>query len=522
MLASNSTKFITFLCVLFSVTIFSQDKPRVYKEPEFIPDWNKPTEQPDRIVLNLTENPSNSMAVSWRTSPNVTVAYAEIAKATAAPKFWRNAKTITATTQTLDAKNIEQAKVIANYHSAIFKNLEPNTMYGYRVGDGKHWSEWIQFKTAGNKSDRFSFLYVGDAQNYVLELWSRLIRQGYKSNPDASFIIHAGDLINHGNNDSQWNEWFEAGSFIHSMVPSIPIPGNHEYRRIKEDVGEKELSIFWRPQFNLPLNGPESLKETAYYIDYQDVRIIGFDTNRRIQEQYEWLENVLKNNPKKWTIVTYHHPLYSASSGRDNEDLRIVLKPLFDKYHVDLALQGHDHSYARGRVAPTEYNLTSGLNKRDQTGTVYVVSVSGGKMYSLRPNAWNDLDADRERAAENTQLIQSITVEGNILRYESTTATGELYDAFDIIKNESGPNTFIEKRHTAISARYHDNTIPYNDKLPLDIEKKIMDTYKDYSINKVSLFEKEGKLFYKIKMYDKNRKKQYVTVDDKGTIIKVK
>lgn len=516
----TKTLFSVCLFTLFSLIIFSQEKPRVYKAPEFIPNWNKPTEQPDRIVLNLTENPSNSMAVAWRTSPNVTIAYAEIAKATAAPKFWRNAKTIKATTETLDAKNIAPANIIANYHSATFTNLEPNTLYGYRVGDGKHWSEWFQFKTASKDANRFSFLYVGDAQNYVLELWSRLIRQGYKSNPDASFIIHAGDLINHGNNDSQWNEWFEAGSFIHSMVPSFPVPGNHEYRRIKEDVGEKELSIFWKPQFNLPLNGPNSLKETAYYVDYQDVRIIGLNTNERKPEQIQWLENVLKNNPKKWTIVTYHHPLYSASAGRDNTELRETLKPLFDKYHVDLALQGHDHSYARGRVAPKEYNLTSGLNKRDQTGTVYVVSVSGGKMYSLRPNGWSGWNADRERAAENTQLIQSITVEGDVLRYESITATGELYDAFEIIKNKKGPNIFVEKRHTAIAARRHNNTIPYYDTLPLDIKNKVMSKYKNHTIDKVSLHEKDNKLYYTIKLYDSNKKKTYVTVDSKGNIVK--
>lgn len=516
-------KTFLFSCCLF-ITInisWGQKKPpRVYKELEFIPNWNKPTQQPDRIVLNLTEKPENSMAVAWRTSPNVAVAYAEIAKATAAPKFWRNAKTIKATTETLDAKNIKPANVIANYHSVKFTDLEPNTLYGYRVGDGKHWSEWFQFKTASKNTNRFSFLYVGDAQNYVLELWSRLIRQGYKSNPDASFIIHAGDLINHGNNDSQWNEWFKAGSFIHSMVPSFPIPGNHEYRRIKEDVGKKELSIFWKPQFNLPLNGPNNLKETAYYVDYENVRIIGLDTNRRTEEQFQWLENVLKNNPKKWTIVTYHHPLFSASDGRDNPELRETLKPLFDKYHVDLALQGHDHSYARGRVAPTEYNLTSGLNKRDQTGTVYVVSVSGGKMYSLRSNAWNGWDANRERAAENTQLIQSITVEGNNLRYESITATGELYDAFEIIKHKKGPNTFVEQRNTAIAARYHNNTIPYNDTLPLDIKSKVMSKYKNHTINKISLYEKQGKLYYKIKLYNSNNKKVYLTVDNKGNVIK--
>ena len=34
------------------------------------------------------------------------------------------------------------------------------------------------------------------------------------------------------------------------------------------------------------------------------------------------------------------------------------------------------------------------------------------------------------RAAENTQLYQIISIDGDTLRYEARTATGELYDAF--------------------------------------------------------------------------------------------
>jgi len=59
-------------------------------------------------------------------------------------------------------------------------------------------------------------LYVGDAQNYILELWSRLIREGYKKAPDASFVIHAGDLVNNAHSEQQWQEWFDAGGWIHS------------------------------------------------------------------------------------------------------------------------------------------------------------------------------------------------------------------------------------------------------------------------------------------------------------------
>ncbi len=51
-----------------------------------------------------------------------------------------------------------------------------------------------------------------------------------KKAPEADFFIHAGDLVNAAHDESEWNEWFAAGSFIHSEIPAIAVPGNHEYR----------------------------------------------------------------------------------------------------------------------------------------------------------------------------------------------------------------------------------------------------------------------------------------------------
>lgn len=75
-------------------------------------------------------------------------------------------------------------------------------------------------------------------------------------------------------------------------------------------------------------------------MDYQDARIISLNSNVMQAEQIPWLEEVLANNPQKWTIVTYHHPLFSASEGRENTRLREAWKPLFDKYQVDLPCRG--------------------------------------------------------------------------------------------------------------------------------------------------------------------------------------
>ncbi|MEM9928977.1 MAG: metallophosphoesterase family protein [Bacteroidota bacterium] len=498
---------------------------RAYRAPSFAHGWEKAGQHPDHIVLNLTEDPSTSMSVTWRTSTAAIKGYAEIAPATGAPKFWRTAKTYKAKTEVADFTGVLEAGVVNAYHSVTFTNLEPGTVYAYRVGDGDIWSEWIQFRTAAAEAKPFSFLYVGDAQNYILELWSRLIREGYRQAPDASFIIHAGDLINTAHNEQQWHEWFTAGGFIHSMVPSLPTPGNHEYwpRNEAEMTNrERHLSAQWQPQFTLPLNGPanlDTLAETVYFVDYQDTRIISLNSNKFQEAQVPWLDSVLTHNPNKWTVVTFHHPLFSASARRDNNALRKAWKPLFDKHNVDLVLQGHDHSYARGRTGVPEQNVMAGLNRRDYTGSVYVVSVSGGKMYDLNPNGWDDFkDAERDRGAENTQLIQAITIDGDKLSYEGYTAIGELYDAFDLIKAEGKPNRFVERKQEAIPARRFDNTIPYQDELPLDLKQKLLDQFPGATFSRITYVDEPEFRGYYLRLSQEG-KTMGLKIDDQGTIL---
>jgi 3',5'-cyclic AMP phosphodiesterase CpdA len=298
-----------------------------------------------------------------------------------------------------------------------------------------------------------------------------VVRASALEAPDMAFMLHAGDLINRAHRNTEWGEWFEAGSFLHAMFPAIATPGNHETDpyNAEEDARDVEhLSIWWQPQFAFPDNGPEGIDaETAYYIDYQGVRIVSLNSTTDREAQAGWLDRVLGENPHPWAIVTHHHPVYSASEGRDNQGLRAAWKPIYDKHGVDLVLQGHDHAYARGRsttfAASAAENVQGGANLRDgETGTVYVVSVSGRKMYDLKPDGWEGYDGvDRDRAAENTQLFQVIRVDGDRLRYQAFTPTGQLYDAFELVKQDGRPNRFIEGAPETGEYRF-EGTDPYN------------------------------------------------------------
>ncbi|MBC7805074.1 MAG: metallophosphoesterase family protein, partial [Akkermansiaceae bacterium] len=302
---------------------------------------HRPTGIPDRIILTFKGDPARAIGVTWRTDNTVLPGEAtvQIAEATAYPNFEEKARVVAATSTPV-ATDLGPA----HFHGAEVTGLTPNTLYAYRVGDGANWSEWIHFRTASDKPEPFTFIYFGDAQNDIKSLWSRAIRSAYSDAPKARFMIHAGDLINNANTDAQWGEWHTAGGWVNAMMPSLPSPGNHEYNGMP-----KSLSGHWRPQFTLPENGPAGLEETCYYVDYQGVRIISLNTEEQTDAQVPWLDKVLADNPNRWTVLTFHRPIFSSAKGRDNKVLREAWMPIFDKHKVDLVLQGHDHTYARSK-----------------------------------------------------------------------------------------------------------------------------------------------------------------------------
>jgi hypothetical protein len=397
-----------------------------------------PTVYPDRIITLATENPATSITVNWRTDTSVTKSEAQIAIAKASPALDLPRILVSGSSMVNKGHNGP-----AKYHTVTFKGLEPGTLYAYRVRGGGTWSEWFQIKTAANYAEPFSFFYFGDAQNAIKSHFSRVIRQAFKDMPEASLMVHAGDMVNsrEGNHDDEWGEWFDAGKWMYGMIPSVMAAGNHEHEKIlnRDSTETYKLPDSWFAQFRVPQNGPKELLGTVYYFDYQGVRFIVLNSLSALdgtaELQAKWLDQILKKNPNRWTVVAYHHPMFSVSVGRDNPLLRTHWKPIFDKYRVDLVLQGHDHTYGRGS------NVTEGAHVKDNAaGTMYVVSVSGPKMYLVSDTA----RATMKRVGEDLQLYQLISVDHNRIQFEAKTATGELYDSFTITKDSKGRNSIKE------------------------------------------------------------------------------
>ncbi|SFT08683.1 Calcineurin-like phosphoesterase [Sphingobacterium wenxiniae] len=383
---------------------------------------------PDQIVLSVSEDLSTSVSVSWRTDESMSSSTLQIAREHSRFNIADSATTHLAKSELLEFKGLRTW-----HHAVLLEGLDAQTTYVYRVGQGEKWSEWINFTTTGGSEATLKFVYFGDVQSNIKSMWSRIAKQSIRTIPDAQLILYAGDIVNRGNNLHEWEDWFYASGGMHQSIPIMPASGNHDHG--DSHAGVYGISEYWNKQFKLPNNGAAGLEGTSYYADVQNVRFVVFNTEmfntyeKNREDQVQWLEEVLAQNKQPWLIMLFHHPIFSTKKNRDNIELRNLIKPLIDKYKVDLVLQGHDHTYARGKDKVP-------MTGDEQSHTTYVVSVSGPKMSEVQEADWMD------RSASFTQLFHGVEVQHDKLIFSSYKVNGDLLDTFTILKTR-GVNTII-------------------------------------------------------------------------------
>ena len=370
--------------------------------------------KPDQVILTWANDPTTSQTIQWRTDDTVDKGQIQWVKKADFNRFRP------ATPKIMDAVTFEMSNTnyvndpMTHRHTANLTGLEPDTTYLYSVGQGsdENWSELSEFTTAPAKTEPFSFVYMGDAQN-GFQRWRSMITGAFRKRPEAAFYIMAGDLVDRGNDIDDWDNMLHHARDVYNQRTLIPAIGNHE---IQGGQPTTYLQLF-----DLPKNGPEKVEpERCYTFKYSNAEFFILDTTLPANQQHEWLEKVLKASTATWKFAVYHHPAYSSEPARDNKQVRDLWTPLFDKYHVDIALQGHDHAYLRTFPMNNQKKVATA-----KEGTYYVVSVSGTKFYEQDPRDYTEV------GFTNTPTFQilDILIDGNKLIYRA-------YDAEEKIRDE--------------------------------------------------------------------------------------
>jgi hypothetical protein len=163
--------------------------------------------------------------------------------------------------------------------------------------------------------------------------------------------------------------------------------------------------------FSLPIAGEAggiaSGTKQYYSFNYGKVHVVSLDSQLSARDTTQratmkaWLDRDLADASTKadWTIVIFHHPPYSKGANHDSDstsstlfidkpqiDMRNEFVPVFQKYGVDLVLNGHSHSYERSYYMKDLYAGTKGVVNGDSNEFV-AATHAYGKGYSGRSAA---------------------------------------------------------------------------------------------------------------------------------------
>ncbi len=239
----------------------------------------------------------------------------------------------------------------------------------------KYTSEWTKeftFQTSAEvKSERFTFIAGGDCRGEAgdvnMEKWGDVAE--VLGDTNADFYLYLGDLVLLGGDRQLWESWYQAGDDFISQKLIYHSVGNHER------YGDPELYNYLN-QFVLPENG--DFTELYYSFEFGNAAFIVLNTEfdeksekgrASSEKQTRWLAALLekyrgpdaklKKNYKEWVIVSFHKPFFTidnhmgemtgkTSSAGDNPDFsKTWWKDLFDKYELDVIINGHTHTYMR-------------------------------------------------------------------------------------------------------------------------------------------------------------------------------
>lgn len=323
----------------------------------------------------------------------------------------------------------------SSIHEVVIDGLKENETYYYRVVSNDVPGEIGCFETAYEGDDPFNFVVYGDSQE-VFPWAEYLVRNKHKDicasitshSGEARFIVHVGDMTFLGNEHERWDREFfgSAGALLRDKV-LWPVLGNHEMN-----------ASWYFDFFSLP-----NEDEHYYSFDFGNSRFIvlavegyavgheyGPPTRTPMEPgspQYTWLEKTLANSrDKTWLFVFFHQGPFASGIEGAYTPAREILVPLFERYHVDVVFNGHNHDYEFSVKDNIAYVVTGG---------------GGGPVNPIQPDKRNN---PYSRFFMGTWHHCGVHVDGKRLDVRAIDLKGRVIHGFEVDKTSG--EKFVRER----------------------------------------------------------------------------
>ncbi len=370
---------------------------------------------PSIIYLTWMHDPTTSMTVHWHSSDkdcNSIVLYRKQGGAE-----WEKKEGLYGTL----------SKTHLLVHTVEMDNLEPGSEYEFRIGGQERIH---RFRTLPGKLSRpVRFVVGGDAYFYLSTL-RKMNREIAACNPD--FVVVGGDIAYTNGRRAvfkgkdweikRWQTFLQEWTnfMVDSegrMIPIVPVLGNHDIRPTCLSASKSPHFYFYE-LFATPEKGvPYRVLDAG---DYLSLFLLDSGHTFHIEgQQTEWLKKTLserENTPYK--MAAYHIAAYPSvypfrSSGA--KKIRAKWNPLFERYHLNVAFEHHNHAYKR--------TFPMKGNKINPDGVVYMGDGSWGVTPRKPKKLWY-----LEKIAQ-ANAVCLITLTPQIANVDALTIRGEIIDS---------------------------------------------------------------------------------------------
>ena len=340
---------------------------------------------PEQIHLTWSENPATGVVVSWASPGQAT-----------RPRVRIGQRVIPAESRPYtDGINGE---TVWTYHARV-SGLRPGATYAYAVtadNDSNAADPFsATFRTAPQGRAAFRFTSFGDLAtpntSWVLSYGQSAYAVEAVESFQPLFHLLNGDLcyadLNPTVQPEVWRDFGNNNQTSAANRPWMPCPGNHE---VEFNNGPQGFTSYLT-RYTLPDNRVPGFGGRWYSFRVGSVLFVSLDADDVVYQdagafvagpaaltpvastghppiepgtsfylrgysggaQTAWLERTLaagrRDESVDWIIVQMHQCAASSSATGNGSDLGIRQEwlPLFDRYQVDLVLNGHDHDYER-------------------------------------------------------------------------------------------------------------------------------------------------------------------------------
>ncbi|MBY8878257.1 purple acid phosphatase family protein [Actinacidiphila acidipaludis] len=359
--------------------------------------------------LQFGSDPKTQFTISWQVPLAVRKPFVRIGL-----QPWSLSHKIDAEVRELHTPQLLNSKlppVDQYYLHARLGGLRPGTTYYYGVGhDGFDPADSAAFATIGSfttapaHSERFTFTAFGDQGVSYHALANDALILG--RNP--AFHLHAGDICyadpdgsgqasDSADYDARtWDQFLAQTESVAARVPWMVTTGNHDMEAWYSPNGYGGQQARW----TLPGDGFASRTQPgAYSFVYGNTAVVALDANDVSYEipanyglsgggQTAWLDRTLAAYRKQrgidFLVVFFHHCAYSTTNSHASDGgVQAEWVPVFEKYQVDLVINGHNHVYERTdaiRGGQVSHQVAIGDTTRPATdGTVYITAGGAGR-----------------------------------------------------------------------------------------------------------------------------------------------